>query len=127
MWCDCGQHWGVPILRKLPLWGRLSLVGVALFAVTAGAFALRDAQRRPAEDAPRVEFTLDGLDCPVWCAVRLTESVDGLDGARVESLDQKNGKVIVRHDPNRQNVEALHKLFDARGFAVKASEPIERQ
>ena len=112
-------------LRKLPLWGRLSLAGVAVFAAIAGAFALRDAQRRPAADAPRIEFTLEGLDCPVWCAVRLTESVDGLDGARVESLDQKNGKVIVRHDPNRQNVQALHKLFDARGFAVTASEPVK--
>src|SRR5690606_9700059 len=43
---------------------------------------------------------------------RLTESIDGLDGARVESLDQKSGKVIVRHDLARQDVAALAKLFE---------------
>lgn len=100
---------------------RLTAVGIVLFAAIAGARAYRDALRQPAEDAPRLEFSVEGLDCPVWCAVRLTESIDGLDGARVESLDQKNGKVIVRHDPTRQNEEALRKLFDARGFPVHDS------
>jgi hypothetical protein len=97
------------------------------FAGIAGTLAYQDVLRQPAEDAPRVEFTIDGLDCPVWCAVRLTESIDGLDGARVESLDQKLGKVIVRHDPARQNVEALRKLFGARGFAVQDSKPADQR
>ena len=124
------QHDGVrtsrsPAANKIPLWGRLTIVGVLAFAAIAGSLAYRDALRQPAQDAPRVEFTIEGLDCPVWCAVRLTESIDGLDGARVESLDQKNGKVIVRHDPNRQNVETLHKLFGAQGFAVQDSQPAE--
>jgi copper chaperone CopZ len=74
-----------------------------------------------------VEFTVEGLDCPVWCAVRLSNSIDSLDGARVESIDQKTGKVIVRHDPARQNVEVLRKLIDARGFTVQASEPVEKR
>lgn len=108
---------------RIPLWGRLTIVGVVAFLGIAGGLAYRDSLRQPAEDAPRVEFTIEGLDCPVWCAVRLTESIDVLDGARVESLDQKNGKVIVRHDPNRQNVETLRKLFGARGFAVQDSQP----
>lgn len=122
------QHGGVPRSRpittqKIPLWVRLTIVGILAFAGIAGTLAYQDVLRQPAEDAPRVEFTIDGLDCPVWCAVRLTESIDGLDGARVESLDQKLGKVIVRHDPARQNVEALRKLFGARGFAVQDSQP----
>ncbi|MFT4513866.1 MAG: hypothetical protein ACI89X_002555 [Planctomycetota bacterium] len=126
------QHGGVPRTRtpapnKIPLWGRLSIVGVILFAGIAGALAYRDVLRQPSEDAPRVEFTIEGLDCPVWCAVRLTESIDGLDGARVESLNQKDGKVIVRHDPTRQNVETLRKLFGARGFAVQDSKPAEQR
>lgn len=129
------QHWPVtskrfpepqkaPKSKKVPLWLRLSAIGVIGFAAIATTLAYRDALRRPDDDAPRVEFTVDGLDCPVWCAVRLTESIDHLDGARVESLDQKNGKVIVRHDPTRQNVAALQKLFAARGFAVQASQSV---
>ena len=116
-----------PAAKKLPLWGRLTIVGVVGFAAIAATLAYRDRLRQPADDAPRVAFTVDGLDCPVWCAVRLTESIDGLDGARVESLDQKSGKVIVRHDPARQNVAALTKLFAARGFAVHASAPAKAQ
>ena len=108
--------------QQFPLWGRLSLAGVLLFAAIAGSLAYRDSLRTPAPDAPRVEFTVDGLDCPVWCAVRLTESIDHLDGARVESIDQQTGKVIVRHDPSRQNLATLQKLFAARGFAVQQSQ-----
>lgn len=105
---------------------RIAVVGVLVAAVAYGWRAWTRAERTPAADAPRVEFTVDGLDCPVWCAVRLTESIDGLDGALVEVLDQKNGKVIVRHDPTRQNVETLRDLLDRRGFAVQASAPVER-
>lgn len=119
---------GEALRRKpLPIWGRITVAGVVLFAGIAATLAYRDARRRPAEDAPRVEFTVDGLDCPVWCAVRLTDCIDRLDGARVESIDQKTGKVIVRHDPKRQNVDGLRQLFDKRGFAVQASEPVERR
>ena len=57
--------------------------------------------------------------------MRLTESIDGLDGARVESFDQKTGKVVVWHDPARQNVASLQALFDARGFPVVTTEPVE--
>ena len=53
--------------------------------------------------------------------MRLTESLDGLDGARLESYDHKSGKVIVRHDPSRQDVAVLGELFRARGFAVTAA------
>ena len=60
----------------------------------------------------------------MWCAVRLTESIDGLDGARVERMDQKTGKVIVQHDPARQNEETLRKLFGERGFPVQSSQAV---
>ncbi|HIE72556.1 MAG TPA: copper chaperone [Planctomycetes bacterium] len=116
-----------PAPKSLPIWVRITIVGVIAFAGIAGTLAYRDVLRQPAEDAPRVEFTVEGLDCPVWCAVRLSNSIDSLDGARVESIDQKTGKVIVRHDPARQNVEVLRKLIDARGFAVQASEPVEKR
>lgn len=116
-----------PATKRLPIWVRITIVGVIAFAGIAGTLAYRDVLRQPAEDAPRVEFTVEGLDCPVWCAVRLSNSIDSLNGARVESIDQKTGKVIVRHDPARQNVEVLRKLIDARGFAVQASEPVEKR
>ncbi len=103
------------------------MVGVVAFAGIAGTLAYRDVLRQPAADAPLVEFTVEGLHCPVWCTVRLLDSIDTLDGARVESIDQKTGKVIVRHDPARQNVDVLRKVIDARGFAVQASEPVEKR
>lgn len=102
----------------MPLWLRLTAIGLALLAAGLGYQALRRAQRTPAADAPRTEFAVEGLDCPVWCAVRLTESIDRLDGAVVERLDQHGGKVVVRYDPSRQNVEQLRRLLDARGFPV---------
>ena len=111
----------------LPIWLRLTIVGVLIFTATAASLAYRAARRQPAADAPRVEFTVDGLDCPVWCAVRLSDGIDGLDGALVESMDQKSGKVIVRHDPARQNVAALREAFGVRGFPVQSVEPVERR
>ena len=108
----------------LPIWLRITAVGVLAFIGVAASLAYRDSLREPAEDAPRVEFTIEGLDCPVWCAVRLTESIDGLDGARVERMDQKTGKVIVQHDPARQNEETLRKLFGERGFPVQSSQAV---
>jgi len=111
---------------RVPLWGRIAAVGVVAVGALYGWVQWRKAARTPADDAPRVAFTVDGLDCPVWCAVRLTESIDGLDGALVELLDQNTGKVVVRHDPNRQNVDALRALLDRRGFAVKAAEAVDR-
>jgi hypothetical protein len=108
---------------------RIVLVGLLAVAVLYGWRVAHRALRTPAADAPRVAFEVDGRDCPGWCAVRLTESIDCLDGAEVEVLDQKNGKVVVRHDPNRQNVDALRDLrdlLDRRGFAVRASAPVDR-
>lgn len=103
---------------------RVLLTGLTLFAVAVAVAAWRDARRSPAPDDPEIEFTVDGLDCPVWCAVRLSEAIDRLDGARVEGIDQKHGKVIVRHDPARQNLAALEALFAARGFPVRATAPV---
>lgn len=94
------------------------------FVAVAGWRAWRAAERQPAADAPRLEFTVDGLDCPVWCAVRLSDGIDGLDGAEVELLDQKNGKVVVRFDPTRQNEADLRASFARRGFPVLRSEPL---
>lgn len=108
----------------MPIWLRLSIAGTLVLLSIPAVRWVRDLQRQPAPDAPRIEFTVEGLDCPLWCAVRLTETIDGLDGARVERLDQKTGKVVVRHDPSRQNVQALSNAFEARGFAVTASESI---
>lgn len=113
-------------VSRLPLWLRLTAVGVVVAIGLYSWQAAQRAARRPADDAPRVAFTVDGLDCPVWCAVRLSASIDGLDGAEVEVFDQKSGKVVVRHDPTRQNVEALRQLLDRRGFAVQAAEPVVR-
>ena len=110
--------------RRLPLWLRLSILGMLALVAVGTTRALMKARRQPAADAPLVEFTVDGLDCPVWCAVRLSESIDRLDGARVESLDRNTGKVVVRHDPRRQNVAALRRVFTARGFAVQATAPV---
>jgi len=115
----------VPRPSKIPLWLRLTFVGVLGFGAFAAWRAYDDHRRRPAPDDPRVTFTVEGLDCPVWCAVRLSDAIDHLDGARVESMDQENGKVVVWHDPMRQNVEQLRALFDARGFAVQATEPVD--
>lgn len=75
-------------------------------------------RRAPGNSAPLIKFTVDGLDCPFWCAVRLTEAIDGLNGAHVETWDRFEGTVVVRHDPARQDVETLRLLIEEAGFPV---------
>jgi hypothetical protein len=106
-----------------PIWLRATAAGVVALAAFAGYRAFDDARRRPAADDPRTAFTVEGLDCPVWCAVRLTESIDRLDGARGETFDRNHGTVVVRHDPSRQNEAALRAVFAANGFPVEAAGP----
>jgi hypothetical protein len=48
----------------------------------------------------------------------LVESIDALDGARVESLDQALGRIVVRHD-ERQDRAALESALQAHGFPVR--------
>lgn len=103
---------------------RVAVGLLGAFAAGIGWLAVRDWQRAPGADAVATEFTVDGLDCPVWCAVRLTEGIDALDGARVASIDPRHGKVVVRYDPARQPEGTLRGLLAARGFAVKASRPL---
>ncbi|MFK7743218.1 MAG: heavy-metal-associated domain-containing protein [Planctomycetota bacterium] len=113
-------------MPRLPIWLRLTAAGLVLLAAGFAWQGIEESRRTPAEDAPRIEFDVDGLDCPFWCAVRLTESIDGLDGAIVERLDQKGGTVTVRHDPTRQGAAKLRRLLDARGFAVQDSRAVGR-
>src|SRR5690606_19682003 len=67
-------------------WLRLAAPLLLAFVAIASLRAFFEAARQPAADAPRLEFTVDGLDCPVWCAVRLSDGIDGLDGAEVEQI-----------------------------------------
>ncbi len=106
---------------------RVAVLLLGAFAAGIGWMAWRDGQRAPGADAVATEFSVDGLDCPVWCAVRLTEGIDALDGARVEAIDPRHGKVVVRYDPVRQPERTLRGLLAARGFPVKASRPLPWQ
>jgi hypothetical protein len=76
------------------------------------------ARRDPGPDAAETEFLVDGLDCPVWCSVRLLDAIDGLDGARVTAIDQEHGRVVVRHDPGRQTASHLRELLARHGFPM---------
>ena len=49
----------------------------------------------------------------------------GVTGIEFDVRLTGDGEVVVWHDPMRQNVEQLRALFDARGFAVQATEPVE--
>lgn len=76
------------------------------------------ARRDPGPGAAQTEFLVDGLDCPVWCPVRLMDAIDGLDGARVTTIDREHGRVLVRHDPARQPAGDLRALLERHGFPV---------
>ncbi|MGE3172360.1 MAG: heavy-metal-associated domain-containing protein [Planctomycetota bacterium] len=115
-----------PARRRLPIRVRVIAVGLLALGLFEGQRAWRAAVRAPAADAPRVEFDVEGLDCPVWCAVRLTENFDDLDGARIESIDQQHGRVVVRHDPARQDLAALRALLQRHGFPVQDSRTLPR-
>ena len=103
---------------RVPLWLRITAAGFTVLLAWTGYQAWDATRRAPGADAPVVEFEVEGLDCPVWCAVRLSDAIDGLDGAHVERLDRGTGRVTVRHDPARQDVDSLRAVFEARGFPV---------
>ncbi len=105
--------------RRVPIGLVVGAAGVLVVAAWLGLQAWSEARRAPAADAPVVEFAVDGLDCPVWCSVQLSEAIDALDGAVVEGLDRQAGTVRVRHDPARQGVESLRAVVEERGFPVR--------
>ncbi|MBK8099321.1 MAG: heavy-metal-associated domain-containing protein [Planctomycetes bacterium] len=104
--------------RRQPL-PALLLLGLGIAAVGAGGIAWSNARRVPADDAPRLTLSVDGLDCAFWCAVRLTDSVDRLDGAIVESVDRRTGAIVVRHDPARQTTANVQRAIAAAGFTLR--------
>lgn len=97
------------------------IAGFAALAAWLGWQAWAESQRAPAADAPTVEFLVEGLDCPFWCAVKLTDAIDSLDGASVEGFTPAEGRITIRHDPERQSIAALQTVFEARGFPVLAT------
>ena len=109
--------------RNLPI--AALVIGLGLVALLGfGGYQLWDAARRaPGEGASTVEFEVEGLDCPIWCAVRLTDAIDELDGAEVATWDQSAGTVVVRHDPARQDIAALRTVFERAGFPVLGARP----
>ncbi len=99
---------------------RIGALLLAAFAAMVGWQALRDWRRAPGANAILTRYEVDGLDCPVWCSVRLSEGIDALDGARVESIDRERGVVTIARDPARQSDAALRSLLTARGFPVRS-------
>jgi hypothetical protein len=81
------------------------------------------ARRDPGSTAGETEFRVEGLDCPVWCSVRLMAAIDGLDGARVTTIDREHGRVLVRHDASRQPATSLRTLLERHGFPVVDATP----
>jgi copper chaperone CopZ len=100
--------------RALP-W--LPILGITA-SLALGLLAMRRSQAQPDAAAPVTVFALEGLDCPVWCAVRLTEGVDALPGAAVEQLDLAAQTLRVRHD-GRQDPAAIQRRIEASGFRVR--------
>jgi len=103
-------------MRRQQLW--LLALGLST-AVALGVLAVQRSQTQPGPSAPVTVFALEGLDCPVWCAVRLTEGVDALPGAAVEQLDLAAQTLRVRHD-GRQDPAAIQRRIEASGFRVRA-------
>lgn len=109
--------------RRPPIAAWVIGVGLVTLIGFAGWQLWDEHRRAPGDDAATVEFTVDGLDCPIWCAVRLTDAIDALDGAEVGDWDRAAGTVLVRHDPDRQDVAALRTVFEHAGFPVRATRP----
>lgn len=106
--------------RPWPIARFVALAGVVAFATWQLCAEVARARRAPGPDAQRIEFDVEGLDCPVWCSVRLSDAIDGLDGARVTAIDREHGRVVVAHDPTRQTVRDLQTLMGRHGFPVTA-------
>lgn len=102
--------------RPFPIAVTIVLTGAVTLLAAFGCERWDHAQRDPGAAATRTTFDVEGLDCPVWCSVRLTEAIDGLDGARVDSIDRGHGRVVVRHDPARQSTTRLRALLQEHGF-----------
>jgi len=105
-------------LRTTPIWLRITGLGLLALLGWGGLQAWDRLSRAPGDAAPVIEFEVEGLDCAFWCAVKLTDAIDQLDGARVESFDPGKGRVTIRHDPKRQDADQLRAIFETRGYDI---------
>lgn len=98
--------------------------GLAATALSLGGLALWRSSQEPSSDAPQLEFAVEGLDCPFWCAVRLCDGIDALRGARVERLDPRRGTVTVRYSPEVTDAVDVQRRIQERGFRVQSVVPV---
>ena len=104
--------------------GRLLAAGFAAVVLGLGGLALWRSSQEPPSDAPQLEFAVEGLDCPFWCAVRLCDGIDALRGARVERLDPRRGTVTVRYSPGVTGAVDVQRRLEERGFRVQNVVPV---
>ncbi|MCR9244619.1 MAG: heavy-metal-associated domain-containing protein [bacterium] len=109
--------------RSVPIWLRITAAGLLLLLSWIAYQAISASLRAPAPTDPVTEFFVEGLDCPVWCAVRLTDGIDELDGAQVVEWNPRESTVKVQHDPARQDVAALTAILERAGYPVLAAVP----
>ncbi len=107
-----------PRQRPRSIAAPLVVTGLLALALWSGWQLLDAAWRAPAATDPVVEFFVENLDCPIWCAVRVTDAIDALDGAETVTWDPATGVVAVRHDPARQSVAGLSAILEDAGFPV---------
>jgi hypothetical protein len=94
------------------------VIGLLAGCLGLGMLAWSSRGSLPPAHAARAEFTVQGLDCALWCAVRLRQGVDEPGVAWVESLEPRTGNVVVRYLPERVDPAALQQRLAARGFRV---------
>ena len=104
--------------------GRLLAAGFAAVLLGLGGLGLWRSSQEPPRDAPQLEFAVEGLDCPFWCAVRLCDGIDGLGGAKVERFDARRGTVVVRYAPGVADAAGVQRRIEERGFRVLSVVPV---
>lgn len=111
---------------KRPVWVWITIAGTSLLAFCVGYNFYDNAQRAPDDSAPRTTFMIEGLDGPAWRSEQMVERINQLDGVLIESLSRKGGVVVLRHDPDRQDREALRVVFEELGLSVRKTESTKK-
>lgn len=94
---------------------RAALFGGVLLASGGLVVAYLHATYRPPlpDDHATVEFAVEGLNCHVFCPIRVGDALESLGGAHRTRVDVDRGRISIAFDQDHIDVEELAGRIDA--------------
>lgn len=97
---------------------RIHLAGAVLLVCVLGVvYATSRPPTRPEVLTP-MTLEVEGLDCPLWCPIRIDRALEPLPGIFDLRVDVRRGRVDALLDPERTNVLEVAAALTRAGWQV---------